>query len=164
MRGGLQYDEYLDSDEEIYSRMMDIRARHGLSPDQKVDVKLLEKMRKDGKGDSYFLNRYTNESLIDIMNNYAHNDVMPDVIPGAMQEPVVYAAENGGIIPAMEGGGTPEDYVEPQDYVGPQIDQNALQNAINQLGTDMYIADHTDPYTGVISPFYNKAKNQYESL
>lgn len=58
-------------------------------------------------------------------------------------------------VPAMQGGGNTED------YVGQQIDQYALQEAINQTGRDLYIADHTDPETGVVSPFYNKGDNTY---
>lgn len=58
-------------------------------------------------------------------------------------------------VPAMQDGGSTED------YVGPQIDQYALQEAINQTGIDLYVADHTDPNTGVVSPFYNKADDTY---
>lgn len=58
-------------------------------------------------------------------------------------------------VPAMQGGGNTED------YVGQQIDQYALQEAINQTGRDLYIADHTDPETGVVSPFYNKGDDTY---
>lgn len=58
-------------------------------------------------------------------------------------------------VPAMQGGGNTEDYARQQ------IDQYALQEAISQTGRDLYIADHTDPNTGVVSPFYDKNIDAY---
>lgn len=66
--------------------------------------------------------------------------------------------EDGGKIPALSNGD------EIKDYVGQRIDAEALQQAINETGTELYVKDHTDPNTGLVNPFYNKEDDTYGTV
>lgn len=75
--GRYQHDEYLDNQDEIYSRLNQIRYRNGLDPKKKYTEKEIEDMRRKGmltlpNGDG--LERYTNKFIQHLLNDVAYNN------------------------------------------------------------------------------------------
>lgn len=68
---GVKYDEYDDNPYEIHSYMMEFRQRAGLDPTEKVTKDVLDKHRTELKKSN--LDRFTDDSLIDMLNNVVDN-------------------------------------------------------------------------------------------
>lgn len=71
-KDGVKYDEYKDNPYEIHSYMMEFRQRAGLDPTEKITKDVLDKHRTELKKSN--LDRFTDDSLIDILNNVANNN------------------------------------------------------------------------------------------
>lgn len=83
LRENVKSDYYLDNPDEIYSRMMQIRHDSGLKPKDIIDLQLLNKVKSKVKKNSVlkegFFDRYTDESMIDLLNNIAYNNTNSDL-------------------------------------------------------------------------------------
>lgn len=70
-KDGVKYDDYKDNPYEIHSYMMEFRQRAGLNPTEKVTKDVLDKHRTELKKAN--LDRFTDDSLIDMLNNVVDN-------------------------------------------------------------------------------------------
>lgn len=68
----VKYDKYYDNPYEIHSYMMEFRQRAGLDPTEKVTKDVLDKHRTELKKAN--LDRFTDDSLIDMLNNVVDNN------------------------------------------------------------------------------------------
>lgn len=72
LKNGTEEDPYWDNPNEIYSRMNEFRYKAGLKPTDVITKKTLEQHRDILEDKS--LDRYDDESLIDLLNNVAYNN------------------------------------------------------------------------------------------
>lgn len=69
---GIDENNYLDSSDEIYSRLMEFRYQNKMDPKRKYTEQDIETMRNDkSTKDVNLLNRYTNEFLLKLFNDVA---------------------------------------------------------------------------------------------
>ena len=89
-----EYDIYLDVPEEVYSRLMNIRITNKLDPKKRWTLDDINRLKRDlNTKDDNILNRYTDESLLQLFNDVAY-------IP----EKVQYAQSGGKIeLPVYSG-------------------------------------------------------------
>lgn len=65
-------ESYADSPSEIYSRLMELRQMNGLDPKKTYTADDVKELRKSGK-DADILNRYTDDVILELLNNIASN-------------------------------------------------------------------------------------------
>jgi len=65
-------ESYPDSPSEIYSRLMELRQMNGLDPKKVYTADDVRELRKSGK-DADILNRYTDDVILELLNNIASN-------------------------------------------------------------------------------------------
>ena len=79
LKEGVQGSRYWDNPEEVYSRLMQIRHDAGLDPNKKLDIEDINSIRKDKviknnpHLNEYFMDRYSDDSLLKIFNEVAQN-------------------------------------------------------------------------------------------
>ena len=71
---GVEKDSYKDNPYEVHSYMMEFRNKAGLNPTDIITKDMLNKYRKELKETN--LDRYTDDSLIDLLNNVVDNNDM----------------------------------------------------------------------------------------
>ncbi len=70
------YSGYLDSGQEVLSRMTTVRIKNGLKPeDRSWTPERVDELKKNNKGDDRFLDRYDSATIADLFNLVAKADV-----------------------------------------------------------------------------------------
>ena len=72
-KDGVERDSYKDNPYEVHSYMMEFRNKAGLNPTDIITKDVLNKYRKELKETN--LDRYTDDSLIDLLNNVVDNNM-----------------------------------------------------------------------------------------
>ena len=76
LKDGVDYDNYLDDSDEIYSRLMQMRYRNKLDPTHKYTIDEVKAMRNDKNFKSkYIFDRYTDEFILRLLNDIAKNNI-----------------------------------------------------------------------------------------
>lgn len=89
-------DTYWDDGNEVYSRLMELREANGIDPNQIWDKKALKKFKKTAL-DFDILNRYDDNTVIDLFNNVASNDKIGEGTLAAYGGDLNSLAEGGKI-------------------------------------------------------------------
>lgn len=84
-----EFHEYLDNPLEIYARINQLRFNRNLNPLQSVTLAEIADMRQSGILNRYYLDRYSDSYLYNILNNYAQNNTQSESAS-------VNVARNGG--------------------------------------------------------------------
>lgn len=101
LREGIEKSSYLDSYQEVYPRLMELRRFLNLDPKKRdYNAKDLEEMRKK-VGNTNLLDRYSDEYLLNLLNNIASNKA---------------TIETDGRKLAAYGGPLKDEYDNPNQY------------------------------------------------
>lgn len=75
LNDGVDYDKYLDNINEIYSRLNEFRFKNNLDPRKTYTEDDIIKWRESGALKNFDLDRYDNDSVYNLINNVASNNV-----------------------------------------------------------------------------------------
>ena len=75
LNDGVDYDKYLDNINEIYSRLNEFRFKNNLDPRKTYTEDDIIKWRESGALKNFDLDRYDNDSIYNLINNVASNNV-----------------------------------------------------------------------------------------
>lgn len=73
LKENIEQDSYLDSSNEIYSRLMEFRKANNIDPEHKYTKEDLQKLKENAK-DFNLLNRYTDDTILYLLNDIAKNN------------------------------------------------------------------------------------------
>ena len=92
LKENIEEDYYLDSSNEIYSRLMQFREANNINPEHKYTKEDLQKLKENAK-DFNLLNRYTDDTILYLLNDIAKNNN-----DNKNKNNNVFYAKNGGQI------------------------------------------------------------------
>ena len=130
LNDGVDYDKYLDNINEIYSRLNEFRFKNNLDPRKTYTEDDIIKWRESGALKNFDLDRYDNDSVYNLINNVASNNVADNLPKNAN-----YAAYGDDLrdtvyVPtdfseAVDPSGTPEYKAEliGRPYISLDIDK-----------------------------------------
>ena len=105
LNDGVDYDKYLDNINEIYSRLNEFRFKNNLDPRETYTEDDIIKWRESGALKNFDLDRYDNDSVYNLINNVASNNVADNLPKNANY------AKNGGEVEQMFDSITPSEKV-----------------------------------------------------
>jgi hypothetical protein len=70
-------DDYEMTPKEVHSRLMSFRQLNNIDPTKIYNLKNIQELRKNGK-DMDLLNKFTDQEMVDLLNNVAMNDDVLD--------------------------------------------------------------------------------------
>ena len=127
LNDGVDYDKYLDNINEIYSRLNEFRFKNNLDPRKTYTEDDIIKWRESGALKNFDLDRYDNDSVYNLINNVASNNVANSLLKNAN-----YAAYGDDFSDSFKFG---------LDYE-PNISNNTKSNndfiIVNDFGNDKY--------------------------
>ena len=91
LKENIKKDDYLDSGSEIYSRLMEFRKANNINPEHKYTEEDLKELKENAK-DFNLLNRYTDDTILYLLNDIAKNNNNKN------KNNNVFYAKNGGQI------------------------------------------------------------------
>lgn len=92
LNDGVDYDKYLDNINEIYSRLNEFRFKNNLDPRKTYTEDDIIKWRESGALKNFDLDRYDNDSVYNLINNVASNNVANN-----LPKNVNYAKDGGEV-------------------------------------------------------------------
>lgn len=127
LNDGVDYDKYLDNINEIYSRLNEFRFKNNLDPRKTYTEDDIIKWRESGALKNFDLDRYDNDSVYNLINNVASNNVADNLPKNAN-----YAAYGNDFSDSFKFG---------LDYE-PNISNNTKSNSdfiiVNDFGNGKY--------------------------
>lgn len=127
LNDGVNYDKYLDNINEIYSRLNEFRFKNNLDPRKTYTEDDIIKWRESGALKNFDLDRYDNDSVYNLINNVASNNVADNLPKNAN-----YAAYGNDFSDSFKFG---------LDYE-PNISNNTKSNSdfiiVNDFGSGKY--------------------------
>lgn len=127
LNDGVDYDKYLDNINEIYSRLNEFRFKNNLDPRKTYTEDDIIKWRESGALKNFDLDRYDNDSVYNLINNVASNNVTDNLPKNAN-----YAAYGNDFSDSFKFG---------LDYE-PNISNNTKSNSdfiiVNDFGNGKY--------------------------
>ena len=127
LNDGVDYDKYLDNINEIYSRLNEFRFKNNLDPRKTYTEDDIIKWRESGALKNFDLDRYDNDSIYNLINNVASNNVADNLPKNAN-----YAAYGDDFSDSFKFG---------LDYE-PNISNNTKSNSdfiiVNDFGNGKY--------------------------
>ena len=109
-------DSYYDSITEIYARLMQLRYDNNLDPSHTYTQEELEAMKNDPNfKDHHIFNRYTDESILMLLNEIAQNTTDPNRLDYLNPDNI---AANGGNINKFAPGGPLNEGIEEYNNTG----------------------------------------------
>ena len=105
LNDGVDYDKYLDNINEIYSRLNEFRFKNNLDPRKTYTEDDIIKWRESGALKNFDLDRYDNDSVYNLINNVASNNVANNLPKNANY------AKDGGEVEQMFDSITPSEKV-----------------------------------------------------
>ena len=127
LNDGVDYDKYLDNINEIYSRLNEFRFKNNLDPRKTYTEDDIIKWRESGALKNFDLDRYDNDSVYNLINNVASNNVADNLPKNAN-----YAAYGNDFSDSFKFG---------LDYE-PNISNNTKSNSdfiiVNDFGSGKY--------------------------
>lgn len=127
LNDGVDYDKYLDNINEIYSRLNEFRFKNNLDPRKTYTEDDIIKWRESGALKNFDLDRYDNDSVYNLINNVASNNIADNLPKNAN-----YAAYGNDFSDSFKFG---------LDYE-PNISNNTKSNSdfiiVNDFGNGKY--------------------------
>lgn len=105
LNDGVDYDKYLDNINEIYSRLNEFRFKNNLDPRKTYTEDDIIKWRESGALKNFDLDRYDNDSVYNLINNVASNNVANNLPKNANY------AKDGGEVEQMADSITPSEKI-----------------------------------------------------
>lgn len=105
LNDGVDYDKYLDNINEIYSRLNEFRFKNNLDPRKTYTEDDIIKWRESGALKNFDLDRYDNDSVYNLINNVASNNVADNLPKNANY------AKDGGEVEQMFDSITPSEKI-----------------------------------------------------
>lgn len=105
LNDGVDYDKYLDNINEIYSRLNEFRFKNNLDPRKTYTEDDIIRWRESGALKNFDLDRYDNDSIYNLINNVASNNVADNLHKNANY------AKDGGEAEQMFDSITPSEKV-----------------------------------------------------
>ena len=105
LQEGVELDDYLDKSTEIYSRLMQFRKANNIDPEHKYIEEDLKELKENAK-DFNLLNRYTDDTILYLLNDIAKNNVTPsNTNPFEVSNNTYLAALGGSLTHKKSTGG-----------------------------------------------------------